>query len=43
MDIDKVYMINVEAFHALIDALGGTLGTVIPGVHTVFAVSAHLG
>ena len=43
MYVDKVNMINVEALHALIDALSGTLGAVIPGVHAILAVAAHLG
>ena len=43
MYVDKVYMVYVEAFHALIDTFRGTLGAVVPGVHSVLSVTAYLG
>ena len=42
VDIDDVYVIDVEPFHALIYAVGHSPCGIIPRVHAVLAVSSHL-
>ena len=41
--IDKVDEIHIQSLHTLIHALLGTLGRVVPIVHSVLAISPHLG
>ena len=42
VDVDKVDIVNVQPFHALIHALLGTLSRIVPEVNAVLAVTSHL-
>ena len=43
MDIDKVDVVDIESLHAFVHAFLRTLCRIIPCVHSVLAVAAHLG
>ena len=40
--VDDVDVVHVQALHALIHALRGTPGRVVPGVHAVLPITSHL-
>ena len=40
--IDQVDIVDIQSLHTLIDAVRDALGTVVPGVHAVFAVATYL-
>ena len=43
MDIDQVDMVDIESFHAFVHAFSRTLCRIIPCVHSILAVTTHLG
>ena len=43
VDIDEVDVVDIQPFHALVYALGRPPGGIVPGVHSVLPVTAHLG
>ena len=43
VDVDNVDIVNVQALQALINALFGTLGRIVPRVNSIFAITSHLG
>ena len=43
VNVDEVDKVHIQTLHALIDTFCDALGRVVPGVHAVLTVAAHLG
>ena len=43
MYVYQVYIVDIEPFHTLVNAVGDTLCRIVPHVYAVLSVSSHLG